>query len=98
MRLTSQVHKVIVLQPVDGLELSSYVILLRGVEQVLYSGVLLVTAEYFLRLDSPAVFFGQSRFYSLYFHLPVAITQHNDATALAAVIFLGRGLGTGSRS
>jgi hypothetical protein len=51
--LTSQIDKVIVLQPVDGLELAAHIKLLCRLEEVLDRGVLLVTAKHLLRLDSP---------------------------------------------
>jgi hypothetical protein len=54
MPLTSQIDKVIVLQPVDGLKPAAHIKLLCGVEQVLDGGVLLVSSKHLLGLDSPS--------------------------------------------
>jgi hypothetical protein len=49
--LTSQLKKVIVLQAVDGLELAADIVLVRRVEEVLHSRVLLISTKDFLGLD-----------------------------------------------
>ena len=54
-RLTSQLDKVIVLQPVDRFELAADVELLGSVEEVADRGVFLVASEDFLGLDGPVV-------------------------------------------
>lgn len=51
--LTPQLDKVIVLQPVDGLELAADVELLGGVEEVPHSRMLFITPKDFLRFQSP---------------------------------------------
>jgi len=43
--LTSQIHEVIVLQPVDGLELAPHIEILCGIEEVMDCGVLLVSSK-----------------------------------------------------
>ena len=53
--LTSQLDKVIVLQPVDRCELAADVEVLGGVEEVTDRGVFLVASKDLLGLDRPGV-------------------------------------------
>jgi len=51
--LTSEIHKVIVLQPVNGIELASHIKVLCSIEEVMDCWVLLIAAENLLGLERP---------------------------------------------
>lgn len=76
--LTPQIDKVIVLQPVDGLELAAHVKLSCGLEQVLDGGVLLVSSKHLLGLDSP----NKKRMSASL--SPAVVTKPSEASSLLA--------------